>query len=374
MAGEEQPQTTLRDTIAQQVDALEQQSNEPTPAPEPAASEPAAAAPASPSDDRPRDEHGRFLPAGEKKTAEPQAQAVPAPVTAPVTPGRAPLARPSAWKKDYWGHWDKLTKGDALSPEEAYALAQYNLQREGEYAKGVSTYKAELDRLKPIEQAIADFAPLLQAHKIEPAQWISGLGNAHRTLALGTPDQKLSMFLKLANDYQVPVQNLFSRGQDGQMYFNPQVQPYQPPQQQTTQPDVRQTVQEILSQEKAQQALAAFEQDATTKYQHYEAVRGTMAQLLDAGFSKTLEEAYDTSLRLPQHADLYAQVQQAKADQEKAEAAKKAADEAARARRNNISPRSSTPASAGRGDKPRSIRDHIESAIETHGLDGSARV
>jgi len=40
---------------------------------------------------------------------------------------------------------------------------------------------------------------LLQENNIAPQQWISNLGTAHKTLALGSPQEKLQMFAQLAN-------------------------------------------------------------------------------------------------------------------------------------------------------------------------------
>ncbi len=60
--------------------------------------------------------------------------------------------RPSSWKKDYEKDWE------TLDPR----LASYINQRESEYAKGVSTYKTEWDRAKPILEAITPYQGMLQ--------------------------------------------------------------------------------------------------------------------------------------------------------------------------------------------------------------------
>jgi len=128
-----------------------------------------------------------------------------------------------------------------------------------------------------------------------------------------------------------------------------------------------------LSEREAQRALAAFESDVQAgKYPHYESVRGTMIQLLETGFSSTYQEAYDDALRQRPHADLYAQVQQEQAERDKAEAARKAKEQAELARRNNVSPRSSTPAVRSGDGKPKSVRESLEAALEQHA--GSDRV
>ena len=66
-----------------------------------------------------------------------------------------PTSRPSTWKKEYVQIWDKMEKGEQISKEDFTKFAEYANQRESEYKKGVSTYKAEADRAKSYENAIA---------------------------------------------------------------------------------------------------------------------------------------------------------------------------------------------------------------------------
>jgi len=366
---EENEQTTLRDQLSQAFD-------EHTPPPEPVVESQVAAEdpPASKVADEPektldtkpgrtanrlRDENGRLLP-GKKETATAPATATP--VQQPQAAAPAPVAaptRPSSWKKDHWESFDKIS---AENP----AVAQYILQREQEFARGVSAYKTELDHVKPIMDAIQPFLPELQKEGLEPAKWVNSLGYAHYQLAKGTPEQKLSMFLKLANDYKVPVQNLFTQ-QDGQVFYNPQVQPYQAqaaPQQSYDPAAIEKTVQAVIQRERTAADIEAMKSDSQ-KYPHFEAVRNTMAQLLDAGVSQDLQSAYEAALALPQHRELaQAQQEQQRLAEEKARKEKQAAD-ALRARQASVSPRSATPAVAGKADK-KGLRGQLEEAFEEH--------
>ena len=113
------------------------------------------------------------------------------------------LSRPSTWKKEYLPIWDKLTTGQQLTSEEALKLAEYSNQRESEYKKGVSTYKAEADRARSLEEAIAPFVPELQAQNISPAAWINNLGRAHMILTKAPYQEKVQMFQRLAQDYGI---------------------------------------------------------------------------------------------------------------------------------------------------------------------------
>ncbi len=312
---------------------------------------------------RARDESGRLLPgkalkdsAGEPgKTASPTPNAEQVVAAPPPAEAKPRPQRPSSWKKDYWDHWEKLDP----------SVAEYINQREGEYAKGVSTYKTEFDRLKPLDEAMQEFLPTLQQFNMAPAAFISNMGRMYKELGTGSPEQRLSVFMKIAQDFQVPVQNLFQQGQDGRIYFNPQVKAYQPPQAAQQQPDVRQTVQEILAQERTHQTIAAFEAEAPQKYPHYDAVKQTMIGLLQAELATDLPDAYAQALALPRHSEIARSIKA----QEEAEVIRKAAEEkakaVARAKANVISPRTSTP-TVSQGEKPKGVRPAIEDAWDKH--------
>ena len=346
------PPPTLRDTI----EAAVEEHSEPveTVTPEPATVEPKP-------DDRPRGPDGKFV--AKEADATPKAEAVPPAEAAPVVQRPKP---PSSWKKEYHADWDALATGKPLSPERALALLNYNLEREGQYASGVSTYKTEYERIKPFADAVAPFLPTLQQHNIEPGQWISRLGQAHELLVTGRPEQKLGMFLKLARDYQVPVEQLFAQGNDGKVYYNPQVQAYQMP---APQVDVSGLVQQEIAKVFSQQQIQNFgtEKDASGNpaHPHYDTVRETMAQLLEAGLADDLASAYQTALSHPRHAGLAVADRQQREAADKAEQARKAAEQAQRARRSAVSPRTATPAGKTAGDK-KGLRSALEDAFDQH--------
>ena len=99
-------------------------------------------------------------------------------------PQEKPVTRPSTWKKEYVQIWDKMEKGEQISKEDFVKFAEYANQRESEYKKGVSTYRAEAERAKSYEAAVAPFADNLSRRGINPAQYIENLvraeiGRAH---------------------------------------------------------------------------------------------------------------------------------------------------------------------------------------------------
>lgn len=344
---------TLRDAYTASVEAVEKA--EPS-APVVTAT-PEAPAPETRTDDRPRDAQGRFV----KTEAEQAADAAAAAKTAQNAPEAAQVqapapkprpAYPSHWKRDYEALWGKV-------PEELLPMIEYAaVQREQEFQKGVSTYKKEAERAQKLMDAIGPFVPLLQQHNIQPEQWISNLGNAHRVLATADPQSKLAMFAKLANDYQVPLQYL----------MNPQalqaLQQMAPPQQQ--QADLPSLVESVLTKRESQQAVEAFLAEAPTKYPKYELVKDTMVRLLESEIAKDLPDAYERALRLDDN--LWKEEQARSAQAQEAERQRQAAEAAKRAKAAAGSVKSASPSTTGttaKGDN--SLRASYAEALSSIG-------
>ena len=343
---------SLREVLESNIGMLEEG---PADTPAPAAEQPEVAA--APSAERPRDEKGRFAPGSPEDKAE-KAAAAPAVVTPPA-PQRPEV--PKSWKADYRPHWEKI------DPQ----LAAYIAQREQEASEGIGKHRGEAERLRPLQAAVEPFLPDLQRHGIEPAQFITNLGNAHKTLALGTPDQKLAMFAQLAQQYQVPLQGMFVRGQDGQVYLNEQLLRQAPqPAPQVQQPeDIRKTVQEVILEQQTAREIAEFEAQAD-KYPHYQEVKEDMALLLQQGRATDLPNAYEKAIRLNDsiwEAEQQRKLAASQTDQRKAQdlAAKQAKAKA-------LSPRSVTPSATsatGNSGSNKSIRGALEA--NAHLLDGA---
>jgi len=207
------------------------------------------------------------------------------------------VARPTTWKKEYLPLWDKLDKGEALSQDEARSLLQYNVQRENEFKKGVSAYKAEADNARSLTEAISPFIPELQKNGIHPAAWINNLGRAHMILSQAPYQQKVELFGKLAQDYGIDLNSAYS-GENTTQYQDPQAFALQQQIQQ-----LQQQVQQVGSWKEQQEQgvlmneIQRFSSDVD-KHPHFEAVREQMAQLLENGLANDLETAYAKAVRL----------------------------------------------------------------------------
>jgi hypothetical protein len=282
---------------------------------------------------RARDEKGRLLPGKVEKVE-------------PVEVVRPP--KPSSWKKEYDEHWGKL------DPK----VAEYVVQREKEYQTGVSTYKSEWEQAKPLLETLAPYYPDFQKMGYEPAQALSKLAQAHREMVSSNPVQRLQVFTKLANDYQVPLQALL----DPQFAQNFVSQQQQQPQET---PD--QAARRVYSELRAQEGVNEFgnrkNADGTPMYPHYGTVRTKMAQLLESGLATDLEGAYKQAVKLDD--ELWNAEQQAKAKAEEAKRLEEQRKAVLAAKSNAISPKSATP-SAGAAGAKKGIRGALEEAFEAH--------
>ena len=205
-----------------------------------------------------------------------------------------PVTRPSTWKKEYVQIWDKMEKGEQISKEDFIKFAEYANQRESEYKKGVSTYKAEADNAKQLTDAIAPFAQEFQQQGISPAAWINNLGRAHMVLSKAPYEQKVQMFQRLAQDYGIQLGEGVGNIQ--------QLDPYT----QQLMNQLNQVNQEVSSikgrfaQEENQRLMNEIQkyQSDVEKYPHFDRVREEMAQLLELGHAQDLDTAYKKAVRM----------------------------------------------------------------------------
>jgi hypothetical protein len=283
-----------------------------------------------------RDEKGRFK-AQEASTEQDSAEEPDMVAEASDAPDEE-IKRPTTWKKEYVEVWNKMQEGKPLDKAEFAKFAEYANQRESEYKKGVSAYKAEADNARQLTEAIGQFTPELQKHGIHPVAWINNLGRAHYTLANGTYEQKLNAFNRLAQDYGIQL------NQDAlQMPEQAYVDPYQQQlmqQLQATQQQVQQlsAIREQEENARLTQEISRVSSDKE-RFPHFEMVREDMAQLLERGLAPNLETAYAKAVRMNDEA--YKLEQDKLLRSANTQASK--AQQVAKAKATAVSPRSVTP-------------------------------
>ena len=255
-----------------------------------------------------------------------------------------PVTRPSTWKKEYVQIWDKMEKGEQISKEDFTKFAEYANQRESEYKKGVSTYKAEADRAKAYEEAVGPYTQDLQKRGIKPEQYISNLARADQILTHAPMEQKVQIFQRLAQEYGV------------QLNGNGQMQQFDPYTQQLMNQlnMVNQEVSSIkgrFAQEENQRLMNEIEKyrSDVEKFPHFDVVREEMAQLLELGKAQDLETAYAKAVRLNDEVWAIEQDRLLKTAQKQSNKAQQVAKAKAAA----VSPKSVTPSGkvAETGDK-----------------------
>ena len=291
-----------------------------------------------PSDEN-RDEKGRFKSKQEEPDSQDNTDEETELVAEASDVGEEPeIKRPTTWKKEYVEVWNKMQEGKPLDKEEFVKFAEYANQREAEYKKGVSAYKAEADNARQITDAIGPFIPELQKHGISPSAWINNLGRAHYTLANGTQEQKLNAFNRLAQDYGIQLnRDAF------QMPEQAYVDPYQQQLMQQLQATQQQVAQ--LSQIREQEENARLSNEISrvssnkVAFPHFDMVREDMAQLLERGLAQDLESAYAKAVRFNDEAFKLEQEKLLKSTNTQASKAQ----QVAKAKATAVSPRSVTP-------------------------------
>ena len=291
-----------------------------------------------------RDEKGRFKAQKDSGDAEnstdndnPEKEELVAEASDEAEPD-VKSSRPTTWKKEYVEIWDKMEKGEPLKKEDFVKFAEYANQREAEYKRGVSAYKAEADNARQLTQAIGPFVPELQQQGIHPVAWINNLGRAHMMLTKAPYEQKVQMFHRLAQDYGIQL------NQDAmQMPEQAYVDPYQQQlmqQLQATQQQVQQ-LSAIREQEENNRLMSEISRVSSNKerFPHFEMVREDMAQLLERGLAQDLESAYAKAVRMNDEA--YKLEQEKLLKSASTQASK--AQQVAKAKATAVSPRSATP-------------------------------
>jgi hypothetical protein len=313
--------------------------------------------------ERTRDEAGKFAKEPKEKATKPAPSAQPQ--------DAAPLERPKSWKKDYEPHWQKLITGQALTPDEAKALAQYNREREDQFTNGVTTYKQVAEQAKPILDVIAPYMPALQKAGITADQEVKMLLNAHHTLALGSPQERLRMFAQLANDYGVDLRVFGQQGQPQQQQLPPQfeqiMQALNQSQAKVQQYEARLgSVENVFLQQQLEQAQSFVEKFGDDK-PYFDRIRNQMADVMDkaskVGIEMTLDEAHD--LVLSKDKDIQSEIRAAQEQQSRQ--AKTLQVQAAR--KQAVSPKSSAPTAMTSGTRPKgraALRETLSEAFDVH--------
>lgn len=292
-----------------------------------------------PQDEPARNEKGQFVAENEAVAEEESPTDIAENADEPEQPEEQPessdIPKPTTWKKDLLPLWDKIAKGEVLTKDESKKHLEYLNQRENEFKKGVSVYKAEAERAKALEEAINPFVPELQAQGIHPAAWINNLGRAHMILSKAPYEQKVQMFHRLAQDYGVNLNQSTEPQQPVDAYTQQLMQQLNQVNQEVS------TIKGRFEQEEQARLSNEIERVRSDKerFPHFDMVREEMAQLLELGKAQNLETAYVKAVRM--NDEVWAVEQEKLLASAKKQASK--SQQVARAKATAVSPKSVTP-------------------------------
>lgn len=266
-----------------------------TPSPAPALPAPASA------------ETGEIKPAADAPapSADPTGETKPA-VTDPPAPNEAP----SSWKPEEKALWEGL-------PEQVRAVV---LRREADFHRGYQAVRQQADTGQKFVETLQPFLADIAQQRLDPFQVTRNLWAAQKTLALGTPEAKLSMFQQLAKDYGIDLRQVAGGNPDDAPFVDQETVNLRN-QVTALNNELQSFKQERLStkQASAKKELDAFFADKTA-HEFSDQAAGQMATLLTADPNLTLKDAYEKAIwMVPEIRDILLTRQQAKA---KAEAEK----------------------------------------------------
>lgn len=288
---------------------------------------------------RSRDEAGKFKPA--EKPAEP----LPENTQSASTVSTARKA-PSSWKPAAQEAFLKADRGESLTPEEVKMLTAEAERRESDFHRGVSEFKTHSDRARAYDQAIAPYQSHLQSLGVDAPTAISALMKADYTLRNSDPATKAQYFQTLARQYGIDLNQELPNYTPQEQFLMQQTQ------------ELRQRLdswQNSVSQQESERAQSALSSFTQTEKPHFEAVRNDMADLMQAGKAKTLEEAYDMAVWMRPD------IRSTLIEQQRAEVQRKAEEQthALKAKAASVSVRGSSPSAGGVQPGNGSLRDII---------------
>lgn len=219
--------------------------------------------------------------AAETPAAEGEGAAPPGDPAATVSPT---ATAPRTWRPEAAAQWANL-------PPDVQAEIH---KREEDIFKGIEGYKADAAYGKTMQNVIAPYDAVLKQYNIDPVQQVSGLMQAHYTLALGTPEQKLNLFQTLAKDYNVDLTGLSS-----------EPNPYADPEVIRLREEMASLKSETsaIRQERLNNQKQAIESEVNTFANdpanvHFKDVVNDMARLLQTNQAASVKEAYEKAIWL----------------------------------------------------------------------------
>jgi hypothetical protein len=236
--------------------------------------------PASPSEGA--DSPGAAQPPAADPSA-PKADGAP-PEAPPQVPASTALNAPAQWKPGAKELWNTIPR----------AIQEEIHRREGDSMRLIGSVGPKIRIADEVQQHMAPFAEKLSQNGVGPSAFLGDVFSSIKILAGGNPEQRATVVANIVQSYGVDVRDL-DRILTHRLNQPPEV--YQAREAITRANIITQQHQAGLDQQSAQEAdkvLVAFAADP--KHEFYEDVRLLMADLIDSGRAKNLEEAYSAAV------------------------------------------------------------------------------
>jgi hypothetical protein len=189
---------------------------------------------------------------------------------------------PSSWKAE------TKAKFSSLPPDVQAEV----LKREEDNIRGIKQYKDQAEKASRYEAAFAPYARNFESAGLAPEKAIEGILRTENTLRNGSPAQKVAAVQDIIASYGINPEWFTNTPQ-----VNPEVGHLQNQLQQfeAKQAELMRQMQEQQQQRESvslNSELSNFAKD----HEHFDTVRERMADLLQGGAAKTLQEAYETAI------------------------------------------------------------------------------
>lgn len=272
-------------------------------------------------------------------------------VSNPVQPEPVQDEQP---KRDPWKSWKKEAAEEMSKLPDN--VQKYIIERQDQFHKGLEQYKEAANYAKTIDKSIAPYKEYLSQLGVTPEVAFPNLLKTERTLRIGSPQEKVEMFQKLAHDYGIDLGVLANIPYDANLAQLKAQKEWLESQLQASQ-DFKQ------SHEDAQ--LQSVLDDFGSQHEFFDDVRMQMADLLDSGLATDLSDAYAKAIRL--NDDVFAKAQ-AKQQANSKTAQLSRANQAAQAAKQAAVQVKGSPVGVKNQAAPKSTEDAVRMAFLAHGL------
>lgn len=229
----------------------------------------------------------------------------------------AQTSAPKTWRPEAMKHWETL-------PVEVQSEIT---KREEDMFRGIESYKETAKIGKAFTDVLSPYMETYEKHQVDPMKQVQSLLHAHHILTFATEEQKVAVFNKLAETYNVPL---------GAPLEAPYVDP--------TVAGLKKTIDNLQNRldnnentivteqkEKIRMEIDTFASDPANAY--FDEVASDIALLLKAKAATNLKDAYEKAVwanpitRAKEQSRLAAEkdAEAKKLEMEKVQAAKKAA-------------------------------------------------